>query len=401
MSQNSHKFDVVISGAGPSGSKCAEILAKAGYNVALIEKDTTWRKPCGGGVSSRIFKYFPQLRKINPHRIKSIGMYSAEFDELKFSWESMRDDSIVMDRLELDTTIRNVAVDAGAHLFDNHLSYDFITKQGKNIGIKTKNASGSEEFIGKIIIIADGMSSKLAVKSGLRERWDIHELGLAKCAIMEGETSLDKRCIHVFFRPYKGYGWIFPISDTKFNIGCGTFEDANLKFNLNHIYEEFIRDPHIKKILSGQDYKTLWSAAYPLPAKGVKKNSLYGENIILIGDTAGFVSPISGEGIHPSIVSGKVAAETAVKALEEEYISKSILKGYRRDQNINKIIQNFKLKRSMVEFFYENDGENLSNMLKLANQNELFRETVVNMFLFNAAPSKEFFAKIKSFAANN
>ncbi len=41
-------FDVIISGAGPAGSKCAEILAKVGYKTALIEKDTSWRKPCGG-----------------------------------------------------------------------------------------------------------------------------------------------------------------------------------------------------------------------------------------------------------------------------------------------------------------------------------------------------------------
>jgi len=400
MSEKNIDFDVVVSGAGPSGSKCAEVLAKNGFKVALIEKDTTWRKPCGGGVSSRIFKYFPQLRKLNPHRIKSIGMYSAEYDKLKFSWESMRDDSIVMDRLELDNIIRNVAIDAGARLFDKHLSYDFITKGGKKLGIKTKTNSGTEEFYGKILIIADGMSSKLAVKSRLRERWNIQELGLAKCSIMEGETSLDKQCIHVFFRPYKGYGWIFPLSDTKFNIGCGTFEDANEKYNLNQIYEEFIHDPHIKKILSGKNYRTLWSAAFPLPGRGVKKKSLYGENIMLIGDTVGFVSPISGEGIHPSIVSGKVAAETAVKAIEEENISKKMLKDYRRHSNINKIIQNFKLKRSMVEFFYEKDGKNLSNMLKLANKNDTFRETVVNMFLFNATPSKEFFSKIQEYGSS-
>lgn len=388
--------DIIISGAGPSGSKCAEVLAKKGFKVALIEKDTNWRKACGGGVSSRIFKYFPQLRKLNPHRIKSIGMYSANFEELKFSWEKMRDDSIVMDRLELDNLIRNVAVDAGAELFDEHTSYDFIYKERKRVGIKVKSSEGIKEFYGKILVIADGMSSKLAVKSGLRKKWEIKELGLAKCSIFKGETSLDKQCLHVFFRPYKGYGWIFPISETKFNIGCGTFEEANLKYNLNKIYDDFIRDPHIKNILSGKNYKSLWTGAFPIPARGVKKKSLFGENIMLIGDTAGFVSPISGEGIHPSIVSGKVAGETAVDALEQDNISKDTLKSYRTNSNISKIIRNFKLKRSMVNFFYEKKGKNLSNMFKLAENNEEFRETVVNMFLFNAIPSKEFFSKIKA-----
>jgi digeranylgeranylglycerophospholipid reductase len=323
-------------------------------------------------------------------------MYSANFEELKFSWEKMRDDSIVMDRLELDNLVRNVAIDAGAELFDEHISYDFIYKEKKRVGIKVKSREGFKEFYGKILVIADGMSSKLAVKSGLRKKWEIEELGLAKCSIFKGETSLDKQCLHVFFRPYKGYGWIFPISEKKFNIGCGTFEEANLKYNLNKIYDDFIRDPYIKNILSGKNYKTLWTGAFPIPARGVKKKSLFGENIMLIGDTAGFVSPISGEGIHPSIVSGKVAGETAVNALEQDNISKDTLKDYRTNSNINKIIRNFKLKRSMVNFFYEKKGKNLSNMFKLAKNNDEFRETVVNMFLFNAIPSKDFFSKIKA-----
>ncbi|MBD3195970.1 MAG: geranylgeranyl reductase family protein [Candidatus Lokiarchaeota archaeon] len=388
-------YDVIISGAGPSGSKCAEILAKNGFSVALLEKDSNWRKPCGGGVSSRIFKYFPQLKKLNPHTINKISMYSGDYHKLEHEWEGLREKSIVMDRLELDNTLRNVAVDAGATLLEGYLSCDFLTKMNKKIGIKAKTSSGKQEVKSKIIILADGMSSKLARKSGLRGKWNVEDLGLAKCAILEGETTLDKEGIHVFFRPYKGYGWIFPLGEKRFNIGCGTFEEDNLNYDLNEIYTGFIEDPHIKKILSGQNYKTIWSGSFPLPAKGVLKESLYGDNIMLIGDNAGFVSPISGEGIHPGIVSGEAAAEAAINALEQDNISKKTLKHYGKNRKIRKIIQNFKLKRSMVEFFYENKGRNLSNMFRLAERNDDFRENVVDMFLFNAVPSKEFFAKIR------
>jgi len=388
-------FDIVISGAGPAGSKSAEILAKKGFEVALIERDTNWRKPCGGGVSSRIFKYFPQLRKANPHKIESISMYSGDYSNLKYSWKGSRDYSINMDRLELDNIIRNSAIDAGAHLFDNNLSYDFIWKNQKPIGIKTKTPSETKEYLGNILIIADGMSSKLAIKSGLRKKWKIEELGLAKCAIIEGDFSVENNCIHVFFRPYKGYGWIFPLGENRFNIGCGTFQEDNRNYNLNNIYHEFFNDPFIKDLLSTTTYKTIWSASYPLPALGVKKKSLYSDNMMLIGDNAGFVSPISGEGIHPSIVSGQAAAGAAIQALEEENISKEALKQYKLNPNVRKIIRNFKLKTSMVEFFYEQKGRNLSNMFRLANQNDKYREIVVDMFLFNAVPSKEFFSEIR------
>jgi len=389
-------FDVVISGAGPAGSRCAQILAENGFEVALLEKDVNWRKPCGGAVSSRIFKYYPQLRKLNHTPITGITMYSSDYHELSYSWKNIRDYSINVDRLEFDNFIRTIAIDAGAHLFDKNLSVDFVTKNSHKIGIKTKNPSGTKEYLGKIIIIADGMNSKLAPKSGLKGKWKIDEIGLSKCAIMEGKNSLDKHYIYLFFRGYKGYGWIFPIDDKRFNIGVGTWLEENLNTNLNQAYEEFLNDPHIKKFIPKAQYKEIWKGAYQIPALGVNEKSLYGENIMIIGDAAGFVSPISGEGIHPCVVSGQAAAEVAINALENDDISTQSLKKYKQYPNIKKIIRNFKMKVSMVEFLYEKQGQNLSKMLELADTDDKIREEVINMFIFSIPPSKALLLKIQS-----
>jgi len=389
-------FDVVISGAGPAGSKCAQVLAERGYEVALIERDVTWRKPCGGAVSSRIFKYYPQLRKVNYPPITGVAIYSGDYHKLQYSWKNIRDYSINVDRLEFDNLLRNFALDAGAHLFDKNLSLDFITKDQHKIGIKTKTPSGTKDYLGKIFIIADGMSSRLTPKSGLRRKWQINEIGLCKCAIMKGENNLDKSAISMFFRPYKGYGWIFPIDDKRFNIGCGTWLDENLNTNLNQAYSEFLNDPHIKSFFPKSEYQEIWSAAYPIPALGVKEKCLYGDNILIVGDAAGFVSPISGEGIHPSVVSGNAAAEVASEALKHDDFSNQRLKKYKQYPNVKKIIRNFKMKVSMVEFLFENKGLNLSKMFELADAEESIREEVINMFLFNIPPSKELLLRIKS-----
>ena len=389
-------FDVVISGAGPAGSQCAQVLAEQGYEVALIEKDTEWRKPCGGAVSSRVFKYYPQLRKLNHHPITGVTIYSGDYHKLEYSWKNSRDYSINVDRLEFDNFIRNIAIEAGAHLFDKNLSLDFVTKDKLKIGIKTKTTSGTKEYLGKILIVADGMSSRLAPRSGLRSKWKIDEIGLCKCAIMKGENKLDKDSISLFFRAYKGYGWMFPLDDNHFNIGCGTWLDENLNSNLNQIYTEFLNDPHIKKFFPKSHYEEIWKGAYPIPALGVKEKSLYGDNIMIIGDATGFVSPISGEGIHPSIVSGKAAAETAIEALRNDDISKLGLKKYKQHPNIKKIIRNFKMKVSMVEFLFENRGQNLSKMFELASTDDKLREEVINMFLFSIPPSRELLLKIQS-----
>ncbi|MHA1624329.1 MAG: geranylgeranyl reductase family protein [Promethearchaeota archaeon] len=389
-------FDVVISGAGPSGSKSAEILAKAGFKVALLEKDTNWRKPCGGGVSSRIFKYYPQLKKYDYHKINGVSMYSSDYDNLDYSWGDIRESSINVDRLEFDNVIRNVAIDSGAELFDKHVSYDFVYKNGKKIGVKAKSKSGSIDFLGKILIIADGMSSKLANKSGLRKKWQINDMYQAKCAIMEGELSLDSTKISLFFQKYKGYGWIFPLKDNHFNIGCGTCNEDNAKYNLNDVYNNFLKEPFIKKILSGSNYKTHWSGAYPMPGVGVIDRALYGDNLMIVGDAAGFVSPISGEGIHPSIVSGEAAAYSAINALENENISKESLKSYKKYPNVKKIIRNFKMKLSLVEFFFENKGKQLNALFKLAKSDDMYREEVINMFLFNKPLSRELLQLLKT-----
>ena len=116
---------------------------------------------------------------------------------------------------------------------------------------------------------------------------------------------------------------------------------------------------------------------------------------MIIGDAAGFVAPISGEGIYSSIVSGKIAAETAISALESEDISIKTLKKYKLNKDIKAIIRDFKMKYSLIDFFYENKGQNINNMFKLAGEDIDFKNEVANLFLFNATPSKDFFSKIK------
>ena len=107
-------YDVIVSGSGPAGSRCAEILARNGFNVALIERDTNWRKPCGGALSARIMnKYYPQLRKLNLVPKKGAFLFSADFHKFEYNWEDYGEDSVVIDRLELDNLMRDIAVEAG------------------------------------------------------------------------------------------------------------------------------------------------------------------------------------------------------------------------------------------------------------------------------------------------
>lgn len=388
-------YDVIISGAGPSGSKCAQILAKAGFKIALLEKDIMWRKPCGGAINPLVFEYYPQLRKLDLPKLQGIVMHSADYHYLEYSRGG--EHGTILDRLEFDNFIRDIAIDEGVELFDKNVSFDFIMKNNLKTGVKTKTLSGIEEYYGKIIIIADGMSSKLAIRSGIHPKWKTDDIALAKCSILEGKHQLDEQRAYIFFRPYEGYGWIFPLDQHRFNTGIYTFGKSNHEYNLEDVYREFLKDPYVKKYIPASDYKTIWTASYPFPILGVLQKSLYDDNMMIIGDAGGFISPISGEGIHTSIKSGMIAAETAIKALEEQDYSKNILKNFKQHSEIKTITRDFKLTYSMTNFFYENKGENLNRMLALTEKDPEFKSQVVDIFTSSSIsiPSKEFFSKIK------
>ena len=173
-----------------------------------------------------------------------------------------------------------------------------------------------------------------------------------------------------------------------------TFGKDNLNYNIHEIYQEFLGNPNVNKYIPNSTYKTIWSSSYSFPAEGVLEKSLFADNLMLIGDAGGFVSPISGEGIQTAVISGKITAETAIKALQEEDYSKTNLKIYKTNPEIKKIIRNFKLKYSMINFFYENNGKNLNKMLQLSEKDPVFREQVVNLFTYGEMPSKDFIQKI-------
>lgn len=388
-------YDVIVSGGGPAGSKCAEILAKSGFKVAILERDITWRKPCGGATGADIFEDYPQLRKINFQKVYKAELYSPDFDKIETTWKK-EVYHIVADRLEFDNFTRNIAVDSGAELFDKNLSFDFITKNQQKVGIKTKTQTGVKEYYGKILIIADGMSSKLALKSGLRNKWKINEIGICKCEIKKSEIFTNKHTFHLFFRPFVGYGWIFPLGDKFINIGLGIVGEDILKHNLNQEFKRFTNENYIKKyFLSDSESSKLWSASYSLPMSGILEKSLYGENIMLIGDAAGFVSPANGAGINYGVRAGKISAETAIKALESEDITGKTLKKYKRNPEIREMIQKFKL-YSSSNYVIELIIQNAKKFFQFVNQDKEVKKDLRDLIFFDTFPSNETLLKLQN-----
>ena len=173
-----------------------------------------------------------------------------------------------------------------------------------------------------------------------------------------------------------------------------TFAEDNNNYNINELFQEFLRNPNIKNLIPHQD-KVIWSGSYPFPTGGVLEKALCDDRIMLIGDTGGFVSPVSGEGIQHALLSGNIAAKTAIKALEIEDYSKSMLKKYKSHPRIKETVRSFKMKYSMRNLFYKNQGENLNKIFELTQKDPEFKNNVLDIFFSKTLPNKEFLSKFQ------
>jgi digeranylgeranylglycerophospholipid reductase len=121
-----------------------------------------------------------------------------------------------------------------------------------------------------------------------------------------------------------GYGWIFPKKD-HINIGIG--EIGKSEFNLKNIFSKYIQMLKNDKIIP-ESIKLGTIKGGALPIHPVDKT--YSNRVILCGDSAGFINPLTGEGIDFAMYSGKIASDVLIKALEKENFTEHFLKKYEK-----------------------------------------------------------------------
>jgi digeranylgeranylglycerophospholipid reductase len=208
-----------------------------------------------------------------------------------------------------------------------------------NEGVTVKTSKG--DFKGKMVIGATGPNDKLATmirKKRNIKPWSDNQMGTALMwePVVSKEfidkTYGDKRSLLVHFKPggIEGYGWVFPKKEIL-NIGFGGYNRTIKSIKIKEIWEDYInllkKDGYFPK---DQDTPPVKGA--PLPLNGPIKATTM-DYTLLVGDSAGMVSPLSGEGIYYGMHAGKIAADTIKKALETNDFSQKHLDQYHRDWN--------------------------------------------------------------------
>lgn len=302
--------DLVIIGGGPGGSAAAMVAARAGLKVTVFEKGPHGRdKVCGDGLTPRAVAALNELQidHSGAHRIDGLRMIAGK-KVRELSWPigtRFPSHGAVWPRNKLDTYLIDQASAAGADVRFSTEALPAI-ENGQVVGVD----AGGERILSPLTILAAGAQGLAASMLGAER--DPHEtFGLAirayaptpRHAERHLEACLSLRDEHGTAVP--GYGWMFPAGDGTVNIGVGALSTMKgfKKLNLNRLLDQYaaiVREPW--SLGEYVDKPRAWR----LPMSSLKR---FGPGWVAIGDAAGFVNPMNGEGIDYALESGIVAVE--------------------------------------------------------------------------------------------
>jgi geranylgeranyl reductase family protein len=338
--------DVIVVGAGPAGSTTAFYLAQAGIDVLVLEKSRFPReKVCGDGLTPRAVKALVGMgvsvgEQDGWVRNKGLRVIGAG-KRMELAWPELASYpgyGLVRGRTDLDQTLARRAEKVGARLQEGVTVTGPVLHErtGRIIGVTAREAGEKAEraYHARVIVAADGNSSRLSVAMGLRKR-DDRPLGVAVRTYYKTprhdddylESWLD---LWDGDRLLPGYGWIFGMGDGTSNVGLGLLNTSAAFGNTD--YHALLRRwlngmPAEWGFTEENRTQPIRGAALPM---GFNRTPCYYNGLLLAGDAGGMVNPFNGEGIAYAMESGEILARTIVQALARERRAETerVLAGY-------------------------------------------------------------------------
>jgi geranylgeranyl reductase family protein len=281
------RFDVVVVGGGPAGSTTAHRLADAGASVLLVDRATFPRdKPCGGGLTARALQWCP----VDPTPVVEEIVDALE---LRFRFGSTivrraREPLVLMtQRRRLDAYLLDAARERGVEV-----------REGTTIDVTRAPAD--------VVVGADGANGTTARTLGLAA-------GIVHGVAYEGNVSYStlpreryaRRAVVEFAAVPGGYGWVFPKGDHA-NVGVGGWASEGPR----------IRE-HLARVCAAHGLETdqlesVRGHRLPMRRPGTRIAS---ERALVVGDAAGLIDPVSGDGMYECFVSSRLAADAILDLL--------------------------------------------------------------------------------------
>ena len=331
-------YDVLIIGAGPSGSNAAISYKNLNPNlkVGLIDKSVFPRdKSCGDAIGPGVIS---ALKRFNNHHILdnepqvvSTTLYGPENIGIQNYIPEVKnkEDSIVyvIPRIDLDNRILNLAKDLDVDVFEGYSFVSFEKDLDNKLVVEIKNGDSITKLGTKILVGADGANSRVRKQLNVNTNSDWHK-AIAIRAYIDSPNYLEifkERTLmfEINVSAEKGYAWAFPSKGNLLNIGIGV--PLNIfkkeKLDINVLLQDFItqltnRGVVVENIRDEKSYLLPFASSRPK-----FKNDI---NVALIGDASSMINPMSGEGIFYGMEAGYLLAKNTYNLIDSPELTKGI-----------------------------------------------------------------------------
>lgn len=304
------EYDIIVVGAGPAGSMAARFAGEQGLDVLMLEKDRDVGYPvrCGEAVTKANLDLFI---KPNPKwivaEISKFVVYAPDGTEIVFDFGEVK--GYMLERRIFDYELAKTAAETGVEIVTRAYVYDLILEDGKVCGVKVEYRGEKLEVRSKLVIAADGVESRVGRWAGLKTHIDFREM--ESCfQVTASNVNVSQDALHFYLGSQYapgGYFWVFPKGENISNVGLGISGD-NCKIRstisiLNEHLENFYPDASILTQIAGG-----------VPCS-VTLEEITGNGIILVGDAARQVNPLTGGGIGSGMIGGSIAGRIAGEAI--------------------------------------------------------------------------------------
>jgi len=367
------RYDVIVVGGGPAGSMAARFAARAGVSVLMLEKDREIGIPvrCAEGVGDKGLR---SVVDINPNwiaqKITTVKLYSPAGMEVFFETDEV---GYILNRKIFDPGLAELAALAGTEIITKAYVNGLLQENGQVTGVRVR--TGGKEFQVKagIVIGADGVESRVGRWAGIKT-WE-KLIDMETCAQVTAQNiNVQQEAIHLYFsnnRAPKGYIWVFPKGNGLANVGIGiSGEVSRFKSPFAYLYE-FLNTNFPKASII-----TTVAGGVPCAREPEK---IVANGLMLVGDAARQVNPVSGGGIVTGMIAGKIAGQVAGQAIIDGKTDEKRLSEYSRlwqkaEGKKNKVF--YKLK----EFVYNMSDKDLDDTAKILLQIPPEKRTLVQLF---------------------
>ncbi|MBY9001276.1 MAG: NAD(P)/FAD-dependent oxidoreductase [Candidatus Heimdallarchaeota archaeon] len=336
---NSDKiYDAAIVGSGPGGSSTAFYLSKLGRSVVILEKEKLpRRKICGDAISQIAQKHLTKMGVLQEILEEKKGHWAEIGGLISPSRITYIDNSaevigshlmISIKRQIMDEKMVRAAEREGAHLLEEYNVKEVKFSEEDKIWTIVSQDDSKKKIKAKVLVAADGAVSKIARSLGIV---DSPPKAVSSSVYIKAGTHQFKEdgvCIYTQ-DILPGYTALFKEADGDLVFCCYIIPGGRYKTSdLQHVHLSFLSgEPYLSRAL-GPNAKIEKMNSAPLRLGGVKKS--YANHLLIVGDAAGMIDPLTGEGIQYAMDAGEIAANVLDEAFDEDDLSEKFLKRYQK-----------------------------------------------------------------------